>query len=97
MNIVLVNDGTAGDMHPFFAIGRELARRGHDIVVCTNDVYRAPVERLGFRFVSTGTEQEYEENTDLIRGIIAEGCEKAREVAGQTLDEVRQAIGMNYR
>ncbi len=63
MNIVLVNDGTSGDMHPFFAIGRELAQRGHGIVVCTNDVYRAPVERLGFRFVSTGTEQEYEANT----------------------------------
>lgn len=63
MNILLVNDGTSGDMHPFFAIGRELARRGHGIVVCTNDVYRAPVERLGFRFVSTGTAQEYEANT----------------------------------
>ncbi|HEX2584865.1 MAG TPA: tryptophan--tRNA ligase [Steroidobacteraceae bacterium] len=41
--------------------------------------------------------QEYEENHDLVRGIVAEGCEKAREVARQTLDEVRQAIGMNYR
>ena len=41
--------------------------------------------------------QEYEENSDLVRGIIAEGCEKARDVARQTLDEVRQAIGMNYR
>ncbi len=41
--------------------------------------------------------QEYEENGDLVRGIIAEGCEKARDVARQTLDEVRQAIGMNYR
>jgi tryptophanyl-tRNA synthetase len=41
--------------------------------------------------------QDYEENSDLVRGIIAEGCEKAREVARQTLDEVRQAIGMNYR
>ncbi|MGC3980173.1 MAG: tryptophan--tRNA ligase [Steroidobacteraceae bacterium] len=41
--------------------------------------------------------QEYEENADLVRGIIAEGCEKARDVARQTLDDVRQAIGMNYR
>ncbi len=41
--------------------------------------------------------QEYEENADLVRGIIAEGCEKARDVARETLDEVRQAIGMNYR
>jgi len=41
--------------------------------------------------------QEYEENRDLVRGIVAEGCEKARDLARQTLDEVRQAMGMNYR
>ena len=41
--------------------------------------------------------QEYEDNPDLVRGIIGEGCEKARDVARQTLDEVRQAMGMNYR
>lgn len=41
--------------------------------------------------------QEFEENRDLVRGIIAEGCEKARDVARQTLDEVHQAMGMNYR
>jgi len=41
--------------------------------------------------------QEFEENRDLVRGIVAEGCEKARELARQTLDEVRQAMGMNYR
>jgi tryptophanyl-tRNA synthetase len=41
--------------------------------------------------------QEYEDNPDLVRGIIAEGCEKAREVASQTLDDVKQAIGLSYR
>lgn len=41
--------------------------------------------------------QEYEDNRDLVRGIVAEGCEKARDVARQTLDEVHQAMGMNYR
>jgi tryptophanyl-tRNA synthetase len=41
--------------------------------------------------------QEFEENRDLVRGIIAEGNEKARDVARQTLDEVHQAMGMNYR
>jgi tryptophanyl-tRNA synthetase len=40
---------------------------------------------------------EFEENPDLVRGIVAEGCEKARDVARQTLDEVRQAMGMSYR
>ena len=41
--------------------------------------------------------QEFEENRDLVRGIIAEGCEKARDVARQTLGEVQQAMGMVYR
>lgn len=41
--------------------------------------------------------QEYQENRDLVRGIIAEGCEKARDVARQTLEDIHQAMGMNYR
>jgi len=40
---------------------------------------------------------EFEENRDLVRGIIAEGNEKARDVARQTLEEVHTAMGMNYR
>lgn len=40
---------------------------------------------------------EYQENRDLVRGIIAEGCEKARDVARRTLEEIHQAMGMNYR
>ncbi len=41
--------------------------------------------------------QEYEDSPDLVRGIIDEGCEKARAVAGQTLDDVKQAMGLTYR
>jgi tryptophanyl-tRNA synthetase len=41
--------------------------------------------------------QEYEENHELVRTIVAEGCEKASTAARQTLDEVHQAMGLNYR
>jgi len=41
--------------------------------------------------------REFEQNRDLVRGIIAEGCERARDVARQTLEEVHQAMGMIYR
>jgi tryptophanyl-tRNA synthetase len=41
--------------------------------------------------------QEFEENPDLVRGIIAEGCERARAAARDTLEAVRQAMAMNYR
>ena len=36
--------------------------------------------------------QEFEENPELVRGIVAEGAEKARDAARQTLDEVRRAM-----
>jgi len=41
--------------------------------------------------------QEYEDNPDLVRGIIDEGCEKARAAARETLNDVREAMGLNYR
>jgi tryptophanyl-tRNA synthetase len=41
--------------------------------------------------------QEFEENPELVRGIIAEGCERARAAARETLDAVRQSMAMNYR
>lgn len=63
MNILLVNDGTSGDLLPFFALGRELVRRGHQVTACTNDIYQKQAERLGFLFVSTGTVEEYEAST----------------------------------
>ncbi|HUN75375.1 MAG TPA: tryptophan--tRNA ligase [Steroidobacteraceae bacterium] len=36
--------------------------------------------------------QEFEENPDLVRSIVAEGAEKAREAARQTLEQVRRAM-----
>jgi len=39
--------------------------------------------------------EEFVENPNLVRNIIAEGCEEAREIAGETLDEVKQAMGLS--
>ena len=41
--------------------------------------------------------KEYERDIDLVRKIITEGCDKARDMARQTLTEVRQAMGLEYR
>ena len=41
--------------------------------------------------------REYEENISLVKNIITEGCDKARDVARQTLSEVRQVMGLEYR
>lgn len=41
--------------------------------------------------------RQYEENPDLVKSIIAEGSEKARDAARATLEEVRQVMGLAYR
>ena len=41
--------------------------------------------------------REYEENPDLVQSIVSEGCERAREAARATMDEVRAAVGLEYR
>jgi len=38
--------------------------------------------------------KEYQENPQLVRHIVAEGCEVARETAKQTLDEVKEVMGL---
>jgi tryptophanyl-tRNA synthetase len=60
---------------------------------------KAPLIEKIFEEVSAISKraQEFEENPELVRGIIAEGCERARGAARDTLDAVRQAMGMDYR
>ena len=41
--------------------------------------------------------REYESQPDLVRSIVAEGCDRARDAARETMDGVRQAMGLTYR
>jgi tryptophanyl-tRNA synthetase len=40
--------------------------------------------------------REYAEQPDVVRNIINEGCERAREVARETMEEVRNAMSLDY-
>jgi len=40
---------------------------------------------------------EIEANPEMVRSIINQGCDAARDVARDTMEEVRQAIGLSYR
>jgi tryptophanyl-tRNA synthetase len=40
---------------------------------------------------------EFTNNPNAVKKIIADGCEAARDVARTTMDEVRQAVGVQYR
>ena len=39
---------------------------------------------------------QYEEDPTLVRNIIQDGCEKASDLANDTMRDVREAMGLNY-
>ena len=41
--------------------------------------------------------EEIESNPEIVRAAVAQGCEAARNVARDTMEEVRQAVGLAYR
>jgi tryptophanyl-tRNA synthetase len=41
--------------------------------------------------------RKFEEDPSLIRDVLSEGCKRAREAARATMDEVREAIRLDYR
>jgi tryptophanyl-tRNA synthetase len=61
---------------------------------CKKPVIESVLKQLeGFR----ARAREYEENPELLSGILAEGCERARDAARATMAEVRDAVGLEYR
>ncbi len=46
--------GTAGDVHPFLAIGRRLLDLGHEVTVLTNPLFRDEVLEVGLGFEPIG-------------------------------------------
>jgi tryptophanyl-tRNA synthetase len=43
-----------------------------------------------------GRAQQYEEDPTLVRNVIQDGCEKASDLADETMRDVREAMGLNY-
>ncbi len=41
--------------------------------------------------------REYTSDPEVVRGIISEGCDAARDIARETLDEVRSVMGLSYK
>lgn len=54
--VLLPTLGSAGDVHPFIALGRELKGRGHRVTVMTNPLFAPLVERQGLGFLPVGSE-----------------------------------------
>ncbi len=41
--------------------------------------------------------EQFEDNEELVKSIIVEGSEKARDIARETMEDVRAAVGVSYR
>ena len=63
-------------------------------VECKQPVIDAVLQELS---VIQERAREFEEQPELVRNIISEGCEAARDVAEETMVEVRQAMSLTYR
>ncbi len=61
MRALLIPVGSHGDVNPFIGLGRELSRRGHEVVVATNELFEPSIRRAGLEFASLGTAAEYNE------------------------------------
>jgi rhamnosyltransferase subunit B len=50
VRFTLATWGSFGDLHPFLAIGKGLARQGHSVTLCTGSIYRQKAEQEGLRW-----------------------------------------------
>jgi rhamnosyltransferase subunit B len=60
MNFLLVSYGSAGDIHPYLALGKALRLHKHRVIFITNEYFRSAVEFAGLEFKKVGTKEEYE-------------------------------------
>jgi rhamnosyltransferase subunit B len=68
MRFVMTPVGSAGDVHPFLAVGRALSQRGHEVIVATAEPFGNTVQRAGLSFHQTISQGEFDaavKNPDL--------------------------------
>lgn len=54
MKIILTTWGTTGDVQPFIALANGLIAAGHQVRLCTSEIYRQKVESIGADFFPVG-------------------------------------------
>ena len=62
-------------------------------IECKQHIINAVIEEL---VPIQDRAKDYMKDTSIIKSIIAEGCDAARDIAEETLEEVRQAMGLMY-
>lgn len=61
LNVLLPTLGSAGDVHPFIALGSALQARGHRATIITNPFFRESIEAQGLGFLPVGTTADVED------------------------------------
>lgn len=60
MKFAVVTLGSAGDLHPFLAVARALAERGHEVHLLSQAPYEAAVRAEGVGFIAVAGEREHQ-------------------------------------
>ncbi|HEY2779819.1 MAG TPA: glycosyltransferase [Steroidobacteraceae bacterium] len=55
LHVLLPTMGSAGDVHPYIALGMELKARGHRVTILTNPIFQELIEAQGLSFLRVGT------------------------------------------
>lgn len=63
MKALLMPVGSAGDVHPYLAVGAALKERGHDVTVVANPYFASRVEMAGLNLRPCGTVDHYDAAT----------------------------------
>src|ERR1700723_395798 len=58
LHVLLPTMGSAGDVHPFIALGVALNARGHRATILTNPIFQALIEAQGLGFLPVGSAAE---------------------------------------
>ncbi|MCZ6679796.1 MAG: glycosyltransferase [Candidatus Poribacteria bacterium] len=59
LRIVLSTWGSTGDIQPFIALSERLVKAGHDVRVCTSEIYRESFTKRGVDFCTVGVPFEH--------------------------------------
>lgn len=59
MNILLITLGSAGDVHPFIGLGLGLKRKGHHVIIITNEYFKELIQNSGLEFIKYGIAEDY--------------------------------------
>jgi rhamnosyltransferase subunit B len=58
LHVLLPTMGSAGDVHPFIALGAALQARGHRATILTNPIFQTLIEAQGIGFLAVGSAEE---------------------------------------